>query len=52
MIYVMSAACAIGCLTNVLCIVTHQPSELHLNLVAAIVCGLASLILLAAGLTK
>jgi hypothetical protein len=44
--YSLSLVCAIGCALNIWCVVTTQPSTLHLNVVAAIFCGTCALIIL------
>jgi hypothetical protein len=41
---VVSAACAVLCAANIWCLVTHQPSTLHLNFVAAVFSGLGSIV--------
>jgi hypothetical protein len=49
--YGLSLLCAVGCGLNIWCVVTNQPSEFHLNVLAAVVCGVASLVILLAAYT-
>lgn len=45
--YAISLICAIGCAANIWCIVTHQPSSLHLNGFAAVLSGVAAVLIFA-----
>lgn len=49
--FIFTAICLVLCAANVWCVVTHQPSSLHLNLLSAIVSGVAAVLTFIVGLS-
>lgn len=43
-LYIFCLACFVFCALNIWCVVNNEPSYLHLNLIAAMISGLAAVV--------